>query len=175
MAKDVIDNLSHDQALSILRRLANGDPAVRKKIEAETERLQPTVDVEAVCEDVFSELDGIDVHDLWDRSGSTRDGYNDPSELSWEMFDERLEPFLDEVFKLLKMGTVERARLCCMGVLKGLRRYERESQSEFKDWAPDAAADRFSALLERWRKKVGDDKEMEAFVKRECVKWNGVV
>ena len=175
MKDNAIENVSPEQALEILKRLAKDDsPAIRKQIEREAERVLKTVDVEEVCEEVYSALDGIDVHELWDRSGAGRDGYCGPEEMAVEMMEEELEPFSSQVFRYLEMGMANEAKLYCMGVLKGIYQYEQESQSEFKDWAADIPGDSFDCLLSDWKKKAADadnHKEMREFVNKECGKW----
>ena len=69
MKEKILDKISGKEALGILRRLAKKDPAILRQIEMEAEQFLKAVDIEEICEDVFSVLDGIDVEELWDRSG----------------------------------------------------------------------------------------------------------
>lgn len=170
----MIDRISPEQALEILRRLARNDPKITKQIENEAEELLKEIDAEEICEYVYSVLDGIDVQELWDRSGPSRYGYSAPEDMAVEMMEEELEPFNKEVFKYLEMGMTKEAKLYCMGVLKGIYQYEQESKSEFKDWAADVSAECFGYLLEEWKKRTNNEddlKEMSEFVQKECNKW----
>ena len=154
--------------------MAKHDQNIEIKIIEIAEGLLKDVDVEATCEDVFYALDGIDVHELWDRSGSTSSGYIGPGEMAVEMMEEELEHFAQEVFRLCELNMHREAMLHCMGVLKGIYRYNHESRSEFKDWATDIPAECFGYLLDEWRKKCQNKdelKEMNAFLKNECSKW----
>jgi len=66
------------------------------------------------------------------------------------------------------------AKLYCMGVLKGIYKYEHESDSEFKDWAVDLPGECFHDLLDKWTKRSkmkSDIKEMNEFVMMECDNW----
>jgi hypothetical protein len=174
MKDNMMDGISPEQALEILRRLARNSPAIRKQIENEAEEVLKTVDVEDICEDVCSALNGIDVEELWDRSGPSRYGYSGPEDMAAEMVEEELEPFYKEVFKYVEMGMAHEAKLYCMGVLKGIHRYEQDSRSEFKDWAIDIPGECFRYLLSKWEKKAADAndlKEMSEFVETECHKW----
>ena len=74
MKDNMIDRISPEQALEILRRLARNDPKITKQIENEAEELLKEIDAEEICEYVYSVLDGIDVQELWDRSGPSRYG-----------------------------------------------------------------------------------------------------
>ena len=172
--KRKIDKISPEQAMEILRRLARSDPEIGKRIEKVAEEMLKDIDSEAICEDVYLVLDGIDVLELWDRSGSSRYGYSAPEDMAVEMMEEELAPFNREVLRYLEMGMAKEAKLYCMGVLKGIYRYEQESKSEFKDWAVDIPGECFAHTLREWKKKSGDRndrREMDEFIKRECGKW----
>jgi hypothetical protein len=174
MKETVIDRISPDQALEILRRLARGDSKIKKLIEQEAEEILKGIDVEEISARVYLALDGIDVEDLWDRSGHSRHGYSGPEDVAVEMVEEEMEPFAQDVFKYLDIGMAQEAKLYCMGVLKGLYRYEEESRAEFKDWAADIPGYCFADLLDKWKKRSGnpkDLKEMAEFVENECGKW----
>ena len=132
------------------------------------------IDFESISDDVFWALDSIDVHDLWNRSGSTVDGYISPGEMAVEMIEEELEPFQQEIFRLIELGLHQESKLCCMGVLKGLYMYEHNSKSEFKNWASDIPGELFRFLLDEWEersKKKSDIKEMNTFLMKECEDW----
>ncbi|MBA7518348.1 hypothetical protein ES705_10418 [subsurface metagenome] len=174
MKNKIIDKISGEEALTILRQLAKNDPKIGKQIEKEAEKLLKKVDLEEICEDVYSVLDGIDVEELWDRSGASRYGYSSPEDMAMEMMEEELEPYNKEVVKYLELGMAKEAKLYCMGVLKGIYQYEQESKSEFKDWAADVAGECFGYLLEEWKKRINnkDDLiEIDKFLEKECSKW----
>ena len=101
MKEDIFDRISPNEALGILKQIAKDDKSVKKRIVELAEISFGDVDMEEICEAVFYELDGIDVHELWDHAGPTRDGYVSTEELSAEMFEEALEPFLQELHRCL--------------------------------------------------------------------------
>lgn len=114
------------------------------------------------------------VEDVWDNSGGTRDGYVDPNELASEMFEEALEPYIDELRKCQELSMKEEARLHCMGILKGIYKFEKEATTEFQDWAVDDPHDNFRHIFEEWRKRNNDPKDMEEideFIKKNCPEW----
>jgi hypothetical protein len=172
--KDILNKISPNEALDILRQLAKNDKKIEEKISKIAEDIIRDVDLEAICEDVFFVLDGIDVHELWDRSGSTSDGYISPEEMAVEMMEEELDPFNQEVIRLIELNMPEEAKLSCMGVLKGIYKYSHESKSEFKDWAVDVPGECFSHLLAEWKRRCNNEKsigEMNAFLQKECSDW----
>ena len=67
MKSQIFNRITPDEALDILKTLAKSDKELKKKIIDLAEALFTDVDFDDVCENVFHALDGIDVHELWDR------------------------------------------------------------------------------------------------------------
>ena len=171
---NLLDKISPSEALEILKLLAKTDTQTKKKILDIAENMIKDIDYDSICDDVFWALDGIDVHELWNSSGSTVDGYISTDQMAVEMIEEELEPFQQEVFRLIELGLSQEAKLYCMGVLKGIYMYEHDSKSEFKDWATDIPGECFHYLLDEWEKrskKKSDIKEMNEFLMKECDNW----
>lgn len=74
MKNDIFNKISPDEALEILRRITKTDKKLKKKIVELAENLFKNINVDEVCEEVFFALDGIDVHEFWDRAGSSTNG-----------------------------------------------------------------------------------------------------
>lgn len=92
-----------------------------------------------------------------------------------EMFEEALESFLQEMYRLLDLKMHQEAKLYCMGIAKGIYHYEEDSTSEFKDWAADVPGESYNYILNEWEKRgvdVKDKKEMRAFISEECSNWS---
>lgn len=174
MKEDIFDKISPNEALEILRQITKTDKKLKKKIIELAEDLSRDVDVDEICENVFYALDGIDVHELWDRAGPKTDRYNSPEDMSVEMFEEALEPFVQEMRRLFNLKMHQEARLYCMGILKGIYQYKEESGSEFKDWASDVPGESFGYILREWGKNNNnkDKKEMKDFLNNECPVWS---
>lgn len=172
---DLLSGLTPEQAREVLRRLCEGDGAIREAAAAEARAILEAVDVDDIAGDVFDALDSIDVHDLWDRAGPKRDGYVPPDEMAFEMVEEEIESFLDQARRYRELGMKREEKRVVMGILKGLYRYDQESRSEFKDWATDIAGECFGNILSRWR-KGGKDKvlttEMNQYIEDACPKWS---
>jgi len=171
MKNDIFDKISPSEALGILRQIAKTDKNLKKRIIEMAEDLFRNVDVEAVCDDVFDALDGIDVHELWDRAGPKTDGYTSPEDMAMEMFEEALEPFFQELYRLFDLEMHQEAKLYCMGILRGIYLYEEDSGSEFKDWATDVPGESFGYVLNEWTKRNSNKKtktEMKDFISNAC-------
>jgi hypothetical protein len=174
MKGKIMDEISAEQALIILKRLADKDSNIAQQIQAEAEQLLRDVDLEEICEEVCFVLEGLDVEELWDRSGPNRYGYSSPEDIAVEMIEQELEPYYGEVWKYLELGMTKEAKLCCMGILKGIYQYVKESKSEFKDWAVDIPEECFGYLLTEWKKRTTnpeDINDMKSFLERECSDW----
>jgi hypothetical protein len=171
---DIFDKISPNEALKILRQIAKTDKNLKKKIIELAEELFRDVDVDDICETVFNVLDGIDVHELWDRAGPKTEGYTSPEDMSAEMFEEALEPFVQEMQRLMDLKMHQEAKLYCMGILKGIHQYEEDSESEFKDWASDVPGESFGYILREWGKNRNnkDKKEMKDFIEKEFPAWS---
>lgn len=85
--KNLINKISPDEALSILKLLAETDKQIKKKILDIAENMIKDVEYDTVCDDVFWVLDILNVHELWDSSGSTVDGYISTDAMVFEMIE----------------------------------------------------------------------------------------
>jgi hypothetical protein len=160
--QNIFSIIEPQEALQILKILSNEDKNLAKRIEDLFVQKAHEVDVESIASDVFSDLDFLDVEDLWDRSGSTRDGYVDSGEESWRMVEEVLEPHINKMKRYHSMGMFYEEMLFCMGIVSGLNKFENESKSEFKDWAADVSDGLADNILNDWKKSCKDPKLMKA-------------
>ncbi|WP_292590058.1 hypothetical protein [Mesotoga sp. UBA5557] len=78
--KKVLDKINGHDALIILKALANEDRSIAKRIEQIALEYLRDIDVENVASQVYYALEGIEVEDLWEQSGSMRYGYVEPSD-----------------------------------------------------------------------------------------------
>ena|SRR5690554_567825 len=153
MKNKVLDEITAADALSILRILAEENKGIAKRIEEIAVNLLSEIDSDDIASEVYFELDLIEVEELWDRSGSTRYGYIDPGDMAWRMFEEKMQFFIDRLKKYQKLAMYIEAKDYCIGILKGISRYIRESNSEFKNWAVDIPEEFFEEILEEWKKR----------------------
>jgi hypothetical protein len=174
MKGDIFDVISSDDAFDILRRLAREDQKIAKRIEQIAVGYLKYVDIEDIAFEVYHALDRIEVEEVWDRSGSTRDGYVDPTEMAWQIFEEALDPFREELRKCQRLLMYDGAEKHCLGVLEGIYKFERGSTSEYKDWAVDAPREYFEQVLKEWKNGQNnpeDVAEVEDFIKKNLAGW----
>jgi hypothetical protein len=174
MTKNIFDLISREDALRVLRNLCDVDEAMRERVLLEVNKVLNQIDPDAVAEDVLFDFDLLSVDDLWNRSGPRRDGYSSPDEMAVEMVEETLRPYVKRISEYHEAGMPEEAKQYCMGVLKGIYRYDQASESEFKKQAPDVPSESFGWILMEWQNQCARKdsiEEMKEFLSRECPKW----
>jgi hypothetical protein len=82
MKNDIFNKITPQEALGILKHIAKTDNKIKRKIINLAEDLFRDVNIEEICKNVFYALDGIDVHELWDRAGARSDGYTSPEDMA---------------------------------------------------------------------------------------------
>ena len=98
--QEIIRQFSRQDALGILKSLAQEDEGIAARIvEIATVRLSQ-VDPEEVGLALYEDLELLEVEEVWDRAGPSRHGYVEPYEVAEEMMDEVLKPYLEELGKL---------------------------------------------------------------------------
>ncbi len=93
----VLESLTGSDALSILKILAGRDEGLAREIDAVAGELLGEIDVAGLAASVKDELESLDVDDIFDKSGARRDGYVDPGDAAFQMFEEALAPFLQDI------------------------------------------------------------------------------
>jgi hypothetical protein len=172
--RNVLESITGDDALAILKALAASDRRLALEIEAIAKERFSSVEMDAIAADVMMGLESLVVEDVFDRSGSKRDGYVDPGEAAWEMFEEALQPTWDEVGKYQQLSMLHEADVVCQGILKGIYDFEQECSSEYKELAVDAPAEYFGRVLDDWKKLFGQRPpvdRMTEFLKTHCSAW----
>jgi hypothetical protein len=170
----VLQSITGTDALAILKVLGERHENLAQEIEAVAKELLSHIEIDDVAANVQLELEFLNVEDLWDRSGAKRDGYVDPGEAAWEMFEEALKPFQDEVDKYKQLSMLEEANLTCEGILKGIYSFDKESSTEYKQWAADAPSEYFGMVLDDWKKLFEGQaplSRIREFLKTHCPDW----
>ena len=171
---EILNKLTTDQALQVLKNMAANDPELARAIEVEAKNLLTKVDIDDIAEEVFASLDSIDIEECWNRAGSHRDGYTSPDEAACEIIEEELQPFSDQAKCYHDLGMLNQEQDYCAGVILGLYRYEKDSHSEFRDWSADIPMDSAGWILDAWRERNADKTTrdtMDTFIRERCPDW----
>lgn len=164
-----VDDLESAEAFEVLRRLARTPGAVGKAVRDEIRAIVSQIDMEGVAAEVYYALEDLAVEDLWDRSGRSVHGYRHPPEEAWTMIEEVIQPYIARIEQYRRWGMNEQARDYCVQVLEGIFQYDRDADTEFKNWAPDDAGEAAAWVWDSWKEGERDPKAMER-MEREFVR-----
>lgn len=147
--EDIIDTINPEDAKSILKIIAKENPNI--DFEKIIKEYLKKVNIDEVADSLFEDLKFIEVEELWESSGKTRDGYTEPVERADEMIEEVLEPYFEELEKYVKISMFNEAKSYCKGILKGVYKFDKELPTEFSEWATDIADNFIPMILEKWK------------------------
>jgi hypothetical protein len=173
-SQKIIDNLSPDDALVILQRLAAQDEKLAAEIASLALAYLSNLDAEEITGALREDLEGLTPEEVWDGAGNTRYGYVETGEAAEQMIEAVLTPYLEEMRKYHKTGLAWEAQQVCKGLLLGFYAFEYQSKTEFKDWAIDAPLAFAEEVLTVWREGVmeaQEQQEMQAFITEQLPKW----
>ncbi len=169
-------DLKGDDAIAFVQYLASANKDTKKHLQKFLkDKCRLESNVEDVASAVQSDLEFLEVEDVWDQAGKTRYGYRDPSEVAAEMFDAAIAPYEEQLDKCIEDGFFSSARLTGMGILLGIYRFEHDSTTEFSDWIADVSLDRFLEIVARFKTIPGGKSataELYAFIATMCPMWS---
>ena len=171
---EILESITGSDALSILNAIARRDEKIKTTIEKTAMEILSAVDVDEIAAKVQGELELLQVEDVWARAGANREGYVEPGDVAWEMFEEALSPFRDDVEKYKKLSMPKEATLYCLGILKGIYAFDKDSKTQYKEWAVDAPGEYFAFILGDWRtlyKGKIPMVSMKGFLETNCPDW----
>ena len=158
-----VDRLDPDEARTVLRQLLSAHPDLVAEAEELATALLTDVSFESVANDVEQALRALDLDDLNGRAGRHRWGYTGPTEATWELLHEALEPFVREMMRLIDLGLDADALETCKGIVAGLYQLRDEKGDELLGWAPDFPAEAAAEAVAAWaRSDSGDGKRKRA-------------
>jgi len=163
--KKYLSTLTDDQARRVFMILLDEHPSLIPRAVEIARDFLVDIDEEKVSAEVCDALLDLDVHDLWEQSGKTRHGYVDPNEYSYEMMEERIEPFLDALDRYLEREMIDDALAYTRGIIRGICVYMFEEAGEFADWAVDNEDGLTYDVVERWKRKNNVPVYIEALEK----------
>ena len=150
--KKFIQSLSADEAALVLKDMLDSDPSLMKKAYESAIKVACDVNADVVMNRVYNRLNRLDLDDLNGRAGRTRYGYVEPTDAAWELFEEALDPFIDEMKKNQKRALPAAAKAYCIGIIRGLWMYEEDSTSDFAGWVEDAPGEYVDTVIDEWKK-----------------------
>jgi len=147
----VLDRLKPEEAATVLQRLLAAHPALRAEAGQIANALLGEVSFEDVAWEIETAARALDLDALNSRAGSHRWGYEDPTEAAWELLEEIVEPFLEDMKRQAELRSAAKALEICKGVVLGLYRVRHEPNgSTVLGWATDFAVQTAMSALEMW-------------------------
>ena len=149
---NVLERLSGAEAATVLNCLLRRHPELRSEAAAIAVDVLGDVSLLSVAEDVEGAVLQFDYDDLNARAGGHSWGYVEPTEAAWELLEEAVEPFLDDMKRYLELGLEEQAQELCQGILLGLYRVRRGCNNDILGWAEDFPGEAAGNVIEVWSK-----------------------
>ena len=165
---NILSKLTPHQALDLLHILVDEDKQLCRKIVEKALEMFQTFDIDDVASEVYDSLNFLSTDELFDSSGKKSYGYVDPNECAFEMVEGAVEPFIQQMRKLIDLELNEQAIKYCKGILKGIYKYKQEAENDFADWAADAPDTIIENIMYFWEENVKDNndiEEIEKFIK----------
>jgi hypothetical protein len=141
-----LESLTPEAAWAVLKRLLDQHPEMgpeAQKIAASLGALPPLAEAsqDDVAKAVFSSITSIDLEDLNERAGAHSWGYVEPGEAAWELLEEALEEWIEDMRGKASSGRIAAAESTCIGIVQGLYQARNVQSDGALGWAPDFPAE----------------------------------
>jgi len=147
---EFVKALDHTTAIKILLQLCQEETIAERVVDMAKSSLSE-VDAEEIAEEVFECLNSILVEDLWDNSGETRYGYEDPADVAFEMIESEVDEYVQAMLEYRQLGMKHEEKKYCQGILEGILRYGNRGTNEFHAWAPDDPYTIANSIFKEWK------------------------
>jgi len=160
-ADSLLEKLKPGEAAAVLRRLLQAHPDLSKEAEQMARSLLHQVRYQDVAAQIEDEVRALDYDDLNARAGRHEWGYIEPSEAAWEILEETVKPFVDDMKRHLELGLEAEALEICKGLVLGCYRLSERGGGDVLGWAPDFPDEAAGSALEVWCTGSHDSKGRE--------------
>ena len=136
--RSTLDRLKGDEAAALLRVLLERHPNLATEVEDLAASIIGDVSIEDVADAVEDDVRALDLEDLNSRAGSHAYGYVEPTQAAWDLVEEAVMPFIEEIKRGVEAGQQAAALNTCVGIVLGLYRLRHSQGDDFLGWATDA-------------------------------------
>ncbi|MGD0008819.1 MAG: hypothetical protein ABSE93_09775 [Terriglobia bacterium] len=161
-----LERLKPEEAAGVLQRLLQVHPDLASEAEEMARSLLQQVDYEDVAAEIEDEIRALDYEVLNARAGSHEWGYVEPSEAAWEILEETVEPFREDMKRHLELGLEAEALEICKGLVLGCYRLSERAGGDVLGWAPDFPGEAAGNALEVWYTGTDDPKSRDTRPKK---------
>jgi hypothetical protein len=137
----VLDRLNSAESEAVLRALLDRHPELVGEAEEIARAAMTDVDAETVADEVEDVILACDLDELDGRAGRMSWGYVDPSEAAWEILEEALQPFIEQMRRHVDLGFEAAATSTCAGIVLGLYRCRDQGTERVLAYAEDFPAE----------------------------------
>ena len=146
----LLDELQPGEAALVLRRLLAVHPELLSEAEEISRSTLGDVSFESIASEVEDAIRQFNLDDLDGRAGRHSWGYTEPTEAAWELLEEAVEPFVEDMKRHLGLGLHGEAFEICKGIVLGLYQCRDASGDEFLGWAEDFPAEAAGNAVDDW-------------------------
>jgi hypothetical protein len=145
--------LNAAEKAAVLDELTSRDTRLRGRAERIALRHLAETDGSEIAEAVAASILTLESDELASRSGRMPCGYVEPTQAAWDLLDETIRPWIDDIGRLARLGLDAAARQTAIGILDGVYRCNQKTRQDglLLGWAPDfpsEAADSVIAAVE---------------------------
>lgn len=136
----VLGALTDAEKAEVLDLLVADNPSISRDAASHSRAQLGEIVIEDVAGDVSAALLALEQNDLANRAGGTRHGYVEPTEAAWQLLEEALKPWLEDIGRRAALGLRDGALDLAIAVLGGLQSVDgRTDEERLLSWAPDFA------------------------------------
>jgi hypothetical protein len=146
----VLEHLKAEEAQDVLRRLIASHPDLGAEAEAIARSNLAEATFGTIADEVHKAVCALDLSDLNGRAGQHEWGYVEPTEAAWEILEETVKPFVEDMKRRIELGLETDALEICKGVVLGLHRVQHDKGDGLIEWAPDFPAEAAGDAIATW-------------------------
>ena len=139
--QSALASCSDSERASILAALVANAPGLRQRAEAIAEHILTTVDVATISDLIAENILDLGTEDLANRAGARRHGYVEPTDAAWQLLEEAIEPWLEDLRRRGRLGLNQAATDLASAMTQALEtldeRADRIDDCLLRQWAPD--------------------------------------
>jgi len=174
--RKMIDYLDGSQALQILGVIVKKSASIAASVARAADELFLGITPEVVGQNLYRNLDLLDVEDCWDASGKQRGGgYLDPIDVAYDMMADVVEDFIIDMKNMHEIGQYTEELLILEGILLGLHQFNEEASIQIIDYLQEDSESFAFDAIGNWFKRNPDDierqAELEQFLEKQIPEW----
>lgn len=152
----VLGSLAASESAEVLETLLGRHPDLRREAEQIARDLLADLEPESIAASVAESVLTCDLGDLGARAGRQVYGYVDETDEAWEILEEAMQPFQDDLQRYIDLDMQDKAVLLCSAIVSGLYEIGSGPEDAVLGYAPDfpmATAGETVAFLARESRK----------------------